>query len=146
MSKTVIVDIDGTVADLSHRLHLIRGKKDYDAFYNACAFDEPIEEMCRLVKTIWSAGADIVFITGRPHSVYDQTRTWVNKHIQLDDRFTLFMRQNADYRKDTIIKKELFYEYLTDKEIEFVLEDRTSVTEMWRGLGLRVLQVASGDY
>lgn len=33
--KYVIVDIDGTVADLSHRIHFIEGeKKDWDSFYN----------------------------------------------------------------------------------------------------------------
>lgn len=44
--KYVIVDIDGTVADLSHRIHFIEGeKKDWDSFYNNVEKDKPIQHV-----------------------------------------------------------------------------------------------------
>lgn len=157
--KAIIVDIDGTVADLTHRLHYITPriggeseadrqlKKDWGKFHSSCVDDAPIREMCTLVKTLWNAGAVIVFITGRPESIYDETRNWINTNIDLFDDFTLLMRRTGDYRHDYVVKEELYNKYIFgDFDIEFVLEDRASVVKMWRSLGLRVLQVADGDY
>ena len=44
MSKpAIIVDLDGTVADLSHRLHHINGKhRNWDAFFAGVDKDTPI--------------------------------------------------------------------------------------------------------
>ena len=58
------------------------------------------------------------------------------------------MRRVGDHRSDAVSKPELFMNesgvQLTD--VAFVLEDRAKVTAAWRKLGLRVLQVAEGDY
>ena len=38
----IIVDIDGTIADCSHRLHYIKGeKKDWNSFFKAAGKDKP---------------------------------------------------------------------------------------------------------
>ena len=59
----------------------------------------------------------------------------------------LAMRKAGDTRKDSIIKKEMFEEYVEDKyKILFVLDDRNQVVEFWRSLGLTCLQVAEGDF
>lgn len=40
--KTVIFDLDGTLCDITHRLHFIEGdNKDWDGFYKACPADIP---------------------------------------------------------------------------------------------------------
>jgi len=57
------------------------------------------------------------------------------------------MRKTGDSRKDSIVKREIFEEHIKGKyRIQFVLDDRNQVVEMWRQLGLTCLQVAEGDF
>jgi hypothetical protein len=58
------------------------------------------------------------------------------------------MRITSDNRKDSIIKKEIFAEHIQDKYyIEFVLDDRNQVVDMWRNeLKLPCFQVYYGDF
>jgi hypothetical protein len=45
-----LFDIDGPLANLSHRLHFIQGEHDdWNAFYDACPADKPHRHMCDLV-------------------------------------------------------------------------------------------------
>ena len=50
----VVVDLDGTVADCTHRLHHIRGRgrKNWDAFFAGCDLDEPNSVVVALVKAL----------------------------------------------------------------------------------------------
>jgi hypothetical protein len=60
----------------------------------------------------------------------------------------LIMRKTKDFRKDAIIKTEIFNEQIKDNYfIEFVLDDRNQVVDMWRKeLGLPCFQVFYGDF
>jgi hypothetical protein len=51
----------------------------------------------------------------------------------------LFMRPQGDSRPDTVVKRELFEKYVEPNwHISFVIDDRKSVVQMWRDLGLYV--------
>jgi hypothetical protein len=57
------------------------------------------------------------------------------------------MRKSGDYRKDYEVKKEIYETYIKDKfNVLCVLDDRQSVVDMWRSLGLTCLQVNYGDF
>ena len=56
------------------------------------------------------------------------------------------MRQNKDYRKDSIIKKERYDTIKDTHDVLWVIDDRQQVVDMWRDLGLTVFQVAPGDF
>ena len=57
------------------------------------------------------------------------------------------MRPENDNRQDSIVKREIFEQYIKGVyDIEFVLDDRNQVVEMWRSLGLKCLQVQEGDF
>ena len=57
------------------------------------------------------------------------------------------MRKNGDFRKDFIIKKEIYEKFIKPKyEVLFVLEDRDQAVKMWREEGLTCLQVAPGNF
>jgi hypothetical protein len=61
--------------------------------------------------------------------------------------YELFMRKTSDSRKDTIIKKEIFFDNINGLyNVRFVLDDRNSVVANWRSMGLTCLQVAEGDF
>lgn len=88
----------------------------------------------------------IIFCSGRTDNNYDVSIKWINDNTRLNE-FDLFMRKKGDYRKDDIIKNEIYiYEIEPIYNVFFVLDDRNSVVDMWRELGLTCLQVAPGNF
>lgn len=148
MDKTVIVDIDGTVADISHRLQYIKTKpKDWNSFFNTCNEDKPVEEICQLVRTLYHNDYSIIFCTGRKESIRKETTYWLLENVFNYTDFRLLMRSNNDYRPDTIVKPELVQKAgLTPENVSFILEDRSGVVKRWRELGFICLQVNEGDF
>jgi len=143
-----IFDIDGTLADCTHRLHFIRRPfPDWPAFFAACVDDSPIPEVIKLLHII--AGEEtIVLATGRSDKIRQQTYAWLI--TQKISAFTpVYMRKTGDHREDHIVKAELLDKIIHDfpgEEIGGVFEDRQQVVDMYRAQGLRVFQVAKGDY
>lgn len=149
MSKNiVVVDIDGTIAKVGDRLkYLQQEKKDWDAFYEHCDEDEPIDEMCQLVADLFVLGRDIVFCTGRRESVREKTRNWLTQNVISTYNDELLMRKDGDWRHDTEVKPELLQKAsITPDDVCFILEDRDSMVAKWRELGYRCLQVADGKF
>lgn len=142
-----ICDIDGTVADLSHRLHYIQGEsKNWGAFFDACGDDKPITPVIETIKLL-TANAQIIFITGRSDRVMGKTDWWLRE--QGLHYVWLAMRRDGDHRPDSIVKSEmldLVIETLDGKPILGVFEDRKQVVDMYRKRGLTVFQVADGDF
>ena len=57
------------------------------------------------------------------------------------------MRMQGNNEKDSVIKRRMFDNHIRGKYyIEYVLDDRNQVVEMWRSIGLICLQVADGDF
>lgn len=149
MSKHIIVvDIDGTIAKVGDRLkYLQQEKKDWDAFYEHCDEDEPIDEMCQLVADLFVLGRDIVFCTGRRESIREKTRNWLTQNVISTYDDELLMRKDGDWRHDTEVKPELLAKAgITPDKVLFILEDRDSMVAKWRELGYRCLQVADGKF
>lgn len=151
MIDVVVVDLDGTIADCTHRLHFIQGtNKDWDAFYNACKDDAPIESMVKMVHALNERFYHLVFLTGRSEIARSSTDEWLleNKLWSYD---ALLMRPLGDYRDDSVVKLELLNNYVNnemgaDKTITFILEDRNTVVKAYREAGYKVLQVAEGNF
>ena len=73
------------------------------------------------------------------------TVTWLRKYkVGFDD---FYIRKTGDFRKDNIIKSEIYMDHIRPKyNVMYVIDDRDQVVDMWRSLGLRVLQVAPGNF
>lgn len=128
----------------------VKATKDWVAFHadDEIAKDTPYSRMVDLVWFLLEAGHNILFITGRGTESGIATEEWLYKHFQFfrtSTRCHLFMRQGADHRPDTEIKKEIL-DLLPKNRIAYVLEDRDRVVEMYRAEGLTVLQPKKGDY
>lgn len=150
--KIIVVDIDGTIAKVGDRLkYLQQEKKDWDAFYEHCNEDEPIEDMVQLVVDFWEWGYDIVFCTGRRESVREKTKEWIKDYLTIGRDYDLLMRKDKDWRHDTEVKPELLEKWMwcnkvKPSDIFLILEDRDSMVAKWRELGYRCLQVADGKF
>lgn len=141
----VIVDIDGTLADLSHRIHHVTGgNKNYDQFYAELSNDLPFEATINLVHHLNAAGATIILASGRPDNYRADTVSWLVKHSVPYD--FLYMRKAGDFRADYIIKREILDQIRADSfDPWIVIDDRPQVVDMWRSEGLTVLQAAYND-
>jgi len=147
LERAIIVDIDGTVAKMD-------GRGAFD--WNRVGEDKPNSPIIDIVQRF--AGSHIIiFMSGRDSVCREQTLAWLNDNVCrppylrfpiTSNTSRLFMRPEGDMRKDSIVKRELFDTHVRDKfYIDFVLDDRDQVVEMWRNdLGLTCLQVDWGDF
>ncbi len=138
----VIFDLDGTLANIDHRLHFVQnGNKDWDGFYAACVHDTPKAPIVELALMCADARHDIIISSGRSEKVRRQTITWLLQH-KIPYAY-LFMRPNGCFVPDTALKKAWLEQGIFGKkeDILFVVEDRDSMVKMWRGQGLTCLQV-----
>jgi phosphoglycolate phosphatase-like HAD superfamily hydrolase len=142
-----VFDLDGTLADCSHRLHHIQnGKKDWKAFFAACFDDKPIEHMVDLFKDLCSHHGNLMIVcSGRSDITKADTDDWLTKHDLIYDY--LFMREEGDHRPDDVVKLEMLTKLrVIGIEPTMVFDDRNSVVNMWREAGVPCAQVAPGDF
>ena len=155
MKKVVVVDVDGTVADPKHRLHFVRPivdpvtgikpKKNWRAFAAGIKDDEPIWSIINVVRTLWRAGSTIIISTGRADDSRDATAEWLTRYGIVFEK--MYMRRAGDYRDDGIVKVELLAAMRADGyDPEVWFDDRQRVCDALRGVGIKVLQCAPGDF
>ena len=146
--KAYIFDIDGTISDCSHRLHFITGEhKDWNAFYAACKDDTPIDDVCRIFRTLQAHALPLLLLTGRPNKTEKDTLLWLADNQMWTTPSDLYMRKDGDHRPDYVVKREIYEQEIKDKyDVIGVFEDRDSCVKMWRELGLTCFQVADGSY
>lgn len=141
-----LFDIDGTIADLSHRLHHItKEPKDWPAFFAACRSDAPIPHVCSLARTLVDADQTVIFVSGRSDECRADTEYWLA--WQGLSGLPLYMRTAGDHRQDNIVKGELLDQIIADGYTPtMAFDDRNQVVEMWRSRGVPCAQVAPGDF
>lgn len=141
MNKAIIVDVDGTVAltDTRYPYHL--GIELLN--------DEPNWPVLDAVRAMWLFNRDVIFLSGRMDSgdCRKYTTQWLNQYISYNHS-GLFMRADGDYRKDSVVKRELYETHIKPRwEVTHVFDDRDQVVKMWREeVGLPVFQVAYGNF
>lgn len=134
--KAIIVDIDGTLA-----IHGDRSPYDWHRVFE----DEPNRVIASIIRSYIPISKKIILVSGRDEICRAETEKWLSHHYIPYQ--ALFMRPMGNTEKDAIIKRRIFDEHIRDHyQIQFVLDDRNQVVEMWRKLGLMCLQVAEGDF
>lgn len=149
--KAVICDIDGTIA-------LMTGRGPFD--WHRVDEDVPNEKVIQLVHWLEDyfglreelhgpEAVEVIFMSGRDEVCRDETTNWLEGEGFLGNK--LYMRptlpDGVQQPKDSLVKLALFNEHIRDNyDVQFVLDDRTQVVDMWRLLGLTCLQVAPGDF
>jgi len=143
LEDCIIVDIDGTLA-----LH--NGRSPFDL--TRVLEDLPNIPVINLVHKYYYVTTivkttKILLVSGREDTVQvrEDTVEWLKNYgISFN---ALYMRPEGDYRKDVIIKKEIYEEYIEKKyNVLFVLDDRNQTIKGWRELNLPAFQVAEGNF
>ena len=77
---TAVIDIDGVVADVRHRLSHVTGRpKDWGAFFEAAGDDPLLPEGESTVRSLAEV-YDIVYLSGRPEWLRAVTERWLARH------------------------------------------------------------------
>jgi predicted kinase len=145
----VLCDIDGTVADCTHRRRFLQQEpKDWDGFFRAMGEDSVIDEVATQVLNSVDDGYQLFYVSGRPDIYRFQTEGWL-AHMGLAHHKALFMRRTGDHRPDTVVKQEMLDRYFPEpyrSQIVAVYDDRPSVIrEVWEKAGLPVTRCGTGE-
>ena len=131
-----IIDLDGVVADVRHRLHHLEVRpKEWDAFFAAARDDDAYPEGLAIVDTL-GQDHEIVFLTGRPARLRDATLEWLDRHGLGGHR--LVMRSERDRRPASVVKLELLEDLARDRRIGVVVDDDPGVLDAARRAGYPV--------
>lgn len=133
LPRAILVDIDGTLAIMKDRSPYEWDKVGQDIVNNV------------IREILYGYDFTIILMSGRDESCRQQTEEWLFEN----DIFylNLFMRETGNFEKDAIVKRRLFEKNIRGKyRIDYVLDDRNQVVDMWRSMGLTCLQVADGDF
>lgn len=141
MSKNVVVfDLDGTLSDGRHRLHLLPKKEDagrteaWDAFNLAAGDDGVFHDNVTLMNELWcSCMCRVVILTGRCDVAMDITKEWLHKYDACYDE--LIMRKAGDHRQDIEFKEEELRKIGLDN-ILCCFDDLERVAKHIRSLGV----------
>lgn len=146
MTKIVVFDIDGTLANVDHRRQFVASRPKNWAAWNAGIPNDTVNEDIKwMLNSFLDADATIILCSGRGEETRAVTEQWLRDNAIYSA--ALFMRKAKDYRKDSIVKVELLQQIREQWGEPFLwVDDRTQVVDAIRAEGIRVLQVAPGDF
>ena len=151
--SVVLCDIDGTIADTSHRLHYVKKpadadenwKKDWKGFFSQMEGDPVRQDVQNMLIQLYNEGYTIIFMSARPENYREATLRWLQAHF-LTFAYTVIMRRENDKRPDTETKKEMIEQHFPDLGvIHTIFDDRPSVVRLWKEMGLNVIDVGKGE-
>ncbi|AXF53099.1 MAG: putative polynucleotide kinase [Caudoviricetes sp.] len=131
---TIIVDVDGTVAEMHDR-----GPFDW----KKVGQDKPRWFVIDMVINYQRQGYEIIIVSGRSDECKQATFNWLEKHgVPFSE---LHMRKAGDYRKDDAVKEEIFWTHLADRyNIVACIDDRPQMIRLWHEIKIpNVIAVAN---
>lgn len=143
MRAAVIVDVDGTLADVSGVRHYVLDdprRKNFEHFHAASSFVPPMPLVAETVRALAACGFAIVVLTSRKERWRHRTRAWLNKwDIPFE---ALGMRADRDERRDDEVKRDL-YEMMRRRGYDPVLaiDDNPVVVALWQSLSVPTVVV-----
>ena len=131
-----IVDLDGVLADVRHRLHFVeRRPKDWDGFFDA-ARDDPVHREGLAVVERLAEDHEIVFLTGRPERCREDTVDWLAELGFGGHR--LVMRPGGQRKPAAVLKVDLLRDLARDRRVGVVVDDDALVVDAMTRAGYPV--------
>lgn len=138
MTEAVIVDVDGTLCDVSTlRHHIASRPKNFDAFHAGSSQCPPITQTLEFIARHHGAGRTIVVVTARCYRWEGLTRAWLNRHVTAPFAGP-FMRGDDDFRPDVEVKRAIHEILLRDHGYRIVeaIDDNPAIVALWQELGI----------
>jgi hypothetical protein len=127
-----VVDVDGVVADVRHRLHHLDPPKSWPAFFAAAPDDPLLIPGAELVADL-DRRHEVVWLTGRPERLRPITERWLREH-ELPCR-ELHMRPDNDRRPARLFKVGVL-RGLRGRSIDVLVDDDPDVIQAARAEGV----------
>lgn len=141
--RVALVDLDGTVADVAHRLHFISGRRrDWEGFFAAAPQDQLLAQGAAEVTRLRADGATVTFLSGRPERCRADTITWLARHGLLDPGgpTAVLLRPNNDRRPAKVTKLEHIRRLRAEgTDIVLLIDDDEAVLAAAQAAGIPVL-------
>lgn len=133
-----VLDIDGVLADVRHRLHHVRSRpKDWAAFFAAAPGDFLLAEGSAVAGRL-AADHEIVYVSGRPERCRRDTLEWLSTHGLPAGR--LMLRRDGDRRPARQVKLEVVRGLAQAQQVVMVVDDDPEVCAEIRTAGLVAFQ------
>jgi hypothetical protein len=132
-----VVDIDGVLADVRHRLHHVEGyPKDWPGFFAGAADDGLLAEGAETVHRLAEV-YEVVYLSGRPERLRGVTEHWFRTHDLPAGR--LVLRPYGDYRPSRTWKVEVLEDLARTRTVVVLVDDDPRVLDSARQAGFDVL-------
>jgi hypothetical protein len=143
----VVFDLDGTLANIEHRLDYVRSKpKNWKAFDAGIPNDAVNEPVAEVFDTLVMGDHTVILASGRSERSRQATEDWLRKN-SFGSYKKLYMRKADDYRCDSIVKDEIIDDIVADygKLPDMWFDDRPRVVKAVRARGIFVFDVYQGE-
>jgi len=138
----VVFDLDGTIADITHRVHHVRGgNKNWDAFFAGCVDDTPNWPVVQSLKAHLAAGHRVEIWSARSDVVRRETKEWLAAEAGINPALLTHMRAAGDNTADVALKR--YWLSQSADRPDLIYDDRQRVVDMWREEGIPCFQVAA---
>ena len=139
MSRPLAVfDLDGTIADVRHRLRFVtQAPRDWDAFFAAAPEDPPLAEGVALARGS-AAECEVVYLTGRPERCRADTEAWLAAQGLPDG--PLHMRRDDDRRPARRTKLEVLRRMARGRTVRMLVDDDELVCDEAERAGFTVVR------
>jgi hypothetical protein len=128
-----VFDIDGVLADATHREHFVeRRPKDWDAFFAGVGDDALLERGRERLNSL-AREHEVVLLSGRPERTRADTEAWLARHDIEVSR--LILRRDDDFRPAADLKAALVAGIGGPHEVVVVVDDDDTVVKRLQGLG-----------
>lgn len=150
----VVFDLDGTLSDDRHRLHLLpkysdgnghpsMAWEDYAAYHAACLADAPILPALRTLEAHLRAGHRVEIWTGRSEDARGATLLWFD-HYGVRARGRVLLRMRSEDGSTAELKRRWLAEYVRKPDLAY--DDREDCVAVFREAGVACfLLVAPGS-
>lgn len=132
----IICDLDGTLSIFEYT-NGMQIRSPYDG--SKCHLDFICKPVAEALRAFYNLGYSIIFVSGREEKFRTQTLEFLER-VKEEYGITwlkLYMRPSGDFRKDTVIKDEIYSKYIEDKyNVLCVFDDRKICVDYWRSKGL----------
>lgn len=137
MRTAIIVDVDGTVANVDSIRHHVRAKpKNFDAFHaesvNVPAHDWVVDQ----VRQAKADGHASIIVTARKERWRRHTEFWLALNDVPAD--ALFMRGDNDHRKDVEVKQDILDIIRQQWTVVHAIDDNPSIIALWQSHNIPV--------
>ena len=132
-----VIDIDGVLADVRHRLvHLDKRPKDWGSFFRAAAKDPPLAEGLDAARRLAEV-YEVVYLSGRPEHLRKDTVAWFRRHGVPEGE--LHLRPRNDFRPAREFKVAMLRRFSDRAPVALLVDDDALVLEAARAAGFDVL-------